>query len=736
MNSRLWKSLSGLAAVLIVAAIILSICALIAGQRAGRDLAVVRGELTRLGRQIESSRAAVDPALTARFDELTRRLNEISAEQTSDVDALSRRLDEVLPGLGSVGSSAPVAGGDVDVLARRVDEAFAQLDGVNAVLPSLSDDVRVLSDRIGEVEAALSGFEHAASSSGKADPVGDVLRSAAGEAIQTGSFVVLRSGTPIGRESFELYRSADGFALCCTGTGRRLSGVTTFTAALLTDESFRATAYALRGSTREGPLDILVDVGAEGVEVSSGAPDDVQVKVLPPGSVVILDEDIFALFELLESARQRLGGLEGLSVVVPQQRAEAAFTISAPETVTLAAPAERLAAERRTVTVGDGWKAEYYVLDGRVVGVEVPGEELFAYRSDRFPGGFLVESRSMEALALPMGVMENELPITNGDVKLGGTLTYPAAGGAALPIVLLLPDLGPFDRDGNRPGLQTGLLKEIARGLAQAGIASYRLDARGTGKSEGTYEDLSLSDVLADARVAVFVLRALPFADRAKIYAFGAGVGGTVASLLASQGTVAGLITFGAPAYAPDTMVLDEFARRAAADGVPAGEIERLLANERSFHQFLAQMQGTWDGVSYEAVRTALPWMSEEEFARRRVSMAPALVRDLLAVDPVAVAGQVEARMLILQGDKDFQVPFEQAGRLARAASDGGNGNVQFAILPNVNHVGRMHGESVDSEDRHLNRHIDGQLIGAIVDWLSGDIEVQPGGVGTPASSS
>jgi hypothetical protein len=163
MNSRLWRSLSGLAAVLIVAAIILSICALIAGQRAGRDLVAVRGELTRVGRQMEASRAAVDPALTARFDELTRRLNEISAEQTRNVDALSRRFDASLPEPGPVDSAPQVPGVDVDALARRMDEAFAQLNGVNAALPGLSDDVRALSERVGEVEAALSGFEPASS---------------------------------------------------------------------------------------------------------------------------------------------------------------------------------------------------------------------------------------------------------------------------------------------------------------------------------------------------------------------------------------------------------------------------------------------------------------------------------------------------------------------------------------------------------------------------------------------
>ncbi|MEN6368318.1 MAG: alpha/beta hydrolase, partial [Thermotogota bacterium] len=733
MNSRLWRSLSGLAAVLVVAALILSVCALISGRRSGRDLAVVRTELTRLGRQMESSRAAVDPALTARFDELTRRLSEISAEQAGDIDALSRRLDEVLPELGQVGPAPQVSDSNVDVLVRRMDEAFTQLDDLNAALPGLSDDVHALSERVGEVEAALSEFEHDISASGEADPIGDMIRSVAGDVIQTGSFVVLQSGVPIGRESFELYRLPEGFALRCTGTGRRLSGVTAFTGALLTDETFRAKAYALRGATRNGPLDILVGVGAEAIEVSSGTLDNMQVKVLPAGGVAILDEDVFAPFVVLENVRKELEGSESPSVVVPQKGSESAFTISAPETVTLSTPAERLAAERRTVTIGGPWEAVYYVLDGRVVGVEVPAEGLFAYRSDRFPQGFLVERRSIEALALPMGIFEADLPITSEGVKLDGTLTYPATGGATLPVVLLLPDLGPFDRNGDRPGLQTGVLKEIAHGLAQVGIASYRLDARGTGKSEGDYGDVQLGTLLSDAQVAIFVLRALPFADRAKIYALGVGVGGTIASLLASQGTTAGVITFGAPAYAPDVMAFDEFARRARADGVTAEEIERRLSEEKGFYKFLAGTSGTWDDVSYEEARAALPWMSEEEFARRR-ELAPALVRDLLAVDPVAVLGQVKTRALIVQGDKDFQVPFGQAGLLARAASDSGNSDVTLAILPDVNHLARQHGESADSEDQHLSRHVDGQVIGAIANWLGGGLDLQPGGSGTPAS--
>ena len=58
------------------------------------------------------------------------------------------------------------------------------------------------------------------------------------------------------------------------------------------------------------------------------------------------------------------------------------------------------------------------------------------------------------------------------DVTLAGTLELPAGDGAC-PALVLVAGSGPTDRDGNQPpGLMTDLLKQIAAGLAQQGIAS------------------------------------------------------------------------------------------------------------------------------------------------------------------------------------------------------------------------------------------------------------------------
>lgn len=52
-----------------------------------------------------------------------------------------------------------------------------------------------------------------------------------------------------------------------------------------------------------------------------------------------------------------------------------------------------------------------------------------------------------------------------------------------------------------------GFFARLADGLATAGIASLRFDLRGHGESDGRQEELTLSTILNDIRVALAALR-------------------------------------------------------------------------------------------------------------------------------------------------------------------------------------------------------------------------------------
>ena len=89
----------------------------------------------------------------------------------------------------------------------------------------------------------------------------------------------------------------------------------------------------------------------------------------------------------------------------------------------------------------------------------------------------------------------------------------------------------------------------LARGLAEAGIASLRFDFDGHGKSEGRMQDMTIARELADARAVWEYVRTLPYVS--EIGLLGHSQGGVVASmtagLLAQEGHAPAALVLIAP---------------------------------------------------------------------------------------------------------------------------------------------------------------------------------------------
>lgn len=143
-----------------------------------------------------------------------------------------------------------------------------------------------------------------------------------------------------------------------------------------------------------------------------------------------------------------------------------------------------------------------------------------------------------------------------GGQRIGGTLTLPPLeeGGTA-PAVLIIPGLGALDRNGPvsadppdalRDALVTSvtalgvttpnpLYRDLSESLANAGVASFRYDKRGTKPSalkEG--QKLSLDDEVADARAALDLLGKRAEVGAAPIILLGQDTGGILAMRLAA----------------------------------------------------------------------------------------------------------------------------------------------------------------------------------------------------------
>ena len=90
-----------------------------------------------------------------------------------------------------------------------------------------------------------------------------------------------------------------------------------------------------------------------------------------------------------------------------------------------------------------------------------------------------------------------------------------------------------------------------------------------------------------------------------------------------------------------------------------------------------------------------------------------------LTYDPIPTAKRVKTPTIILQGEKDQQVTFEQANKLAAAMRAGGNRDVTVKVVPNLNHlfIPDTSGNPAGYTQLKSNK-VSSEVLGMMADWL------------------
>lgn len=233
--------------------------------------------------------------------------------------------------------------------------------------------------------------------------------------------------------------------------------------------------------------------------------------------------------------------------------------------------------------------------------------------------------------------------------KLAGTLMLPMISELQyVPGVVLIAGSGPTDRDGNNPlaPARIDLLKQIARTLADAGIASLRYDKRGIGAStlrpRGTLEEqerfFTWPHFVDDVRAAhAEMLRH----DEIKPYAT-ALLGHSEGGLLA-MAAAAGM---GTSRRAPYALVL------ASTPGRPLGEIVRQQI-AREAPEFVVPAGRVMDAI---AVTGRVPGNLPTALQALFPAYVGPFLKDAFAFDPPAALARLDTACLLLQGAADRQV--------------------------------------------------------------------------------
>ena len=291
---------------------------------------------------------------------------------------------------------------------------------------------------------------------------------------------------------------------------------------------------------------------------------------------------------------------------------------------------------------------------------------------------------------------------------LKGILTLPDVDSSPVPAVVLVHGSGSSNMD-EKVGKLTPF-KDIAEGLARHGIACVRYNKRSFSYGLKMVRDKSLTitakeETIEDAILATELLKADSRIDSDKIFIIGHSMGGMLAPRIdAEGGDYRGLIIMaGTPRRLEDVMkeqlgeTLDQmnpFVRKLA-----SGSINKLLK----------KFDGMYD-------------VPDEQAKKIKIGNGATLYyfKDMGQTTVAEYMAQVNKPMLIMQGDKDFQVKADMDFVIYKEMLKDRD-NVTFKLYENLNHafVNSFYGTiSKAKQEYNVEQHIGENVIADIANWI------------------
>jgi hypothetical protein len=489
------------------------------------------------------------------------------------------------------------------------------------------------------------------------------------------NLTVFIQGMPIGSERVTVTSNADGWTIRATGRLGAPVNMTTTRFEVTYDRDWKPLATHIEGSLRGQPLVVhTAFAGGNATSEIMQAGQQTQKTVTVSADTLVLPNMFYSAYEALAlRLADTLPGAELRAYILPQMEVDVLVIGVAEERIQT--PGRTVLARRFDVSFvnpSGPVPAEVWIDENNrllrfrvnVQGLEVAREDVAAV------------SARVERLARS-GDEPVRMP-ANG-FTLAGTLSRPAIPATPagpkqvprLPAVIMVPGSGPTDRDEMVSGIP--VFAQIANAIADAGFLVVRYDKRGVGQSGGRNEAATIDDFAEDLRAVVRFLRKRKDVDDKRIAIVGHSEGGFVGMLAASreQKNVAALALIATPSSTGAELVLEQQTHLLDRMQLPEGEKRDRIELQQRIQKAVVTGTG-WDTVPPGLRRQAeTPWF-----------------RSFLLFDPAKLMPKVEEPILVVQGERDRQVPVRHAYRLIEMAkARKANWGAELVIVEGINQL-------------------------------------------------
>lgn len=287
--------------------------------------------------------------------------------------------------------------------------------------------------------------------------------------------------------------------------------------------------------------------------------------------------------------------------------------------------------------------------------------------------------------------------ITSNDIDLKGTLLIPTENNLK-KLVILLHGSGPQDRDetilDNKP------FKDIAESLYKKGIASYRFDKRTFSNPESFTDKSTIDDeVVVDPLNIINHFKTNPDFKEYEIILVGHSLSANLLPRIANKTTqISKIVLLAGNARPLDQLIIEQY--NYLYDANPSEEGKKEVVKIKEQVAFLNSKD-----FNSESPKEKLP-----------LHLSAVYWKSLLDYKPLMEIQKVKTPLLILQGERDYQVTMTDFNLWKKALLK--NKKAKFISYPSLNHLFMSGTGKPNPEEYNIKSNVSPEVIEDIFNFI------------------